>query len=485
MGNMWGVRPPGSSLVLARGRQPEQRRECWRGVRQLEQHVVERELEHRRALIWGGHHVSQVVLTSLRHGRLGHGQLTEIGYARPVGSGREDGVSPQRREAAGVNGGILRTYCKGVRIASDEHLGYAYDEFAHGNRRRKEFADFFAVPKADMVAWARGMVERRRLDLPPITYFTRIEPTNGKERLIGRASAKQQFLDYVCVTALQELFEAKVGYHQCASVRGKGQKHARRYIQRWVRDPESRYYVKLDVKKYYPSIDRDVLFAMLERDVRNPDLVWLIESLIETHRVGLNIGSYLSQYLANYYLSGAYAYAYSLSRVRKGRRGRPSTREALVDHVLTYMDDWLVMGHDKANLKSAVRKIARYLRDVLHVTVKPWKVCRVDREPVDMCGFVFRRDRTTIRAGIFRRARRAILRANRTRCLTPHIAARIVSYWGYFKVTACRSFRDRHGLGALVATCRRVISASAREIGGIHEEGAFLGAARAADVPLA
>ena len=419
---------------------------------------------------------SQVVFTSLGHGRLRHGQLTEIGYARPLGSGREERVSPQRWGTEGRNGGNVKTYCKGVNITSQEHLEYAYAEFSRGNRTRKEFRDFFRIDPNDLFDWVRGMVEGRRLELPPITYFERTEPTNGKTRTIGRASAKQQFLDYVCVTALHDLFEAKVGYHQCASVRGKGQKHARRYIQRWVRDPKSRYYVKLDINKYYPNVDRAVLFAMLERDVRNPDLVWLIEALIQTHRVGLNIGSYLSQYLANYYLSGAYAYAYGLSRTRKGRRGRADVRESLCDHVLTYMDDWLVMGHDKANLKSAVRKIIKYLKDVLHVTVKPWKVCRIDCEPVDMCGFVFRRDRTTIRAGIFRRARRAVLRANRKRGMTPHIAARIVSYWGYFKVTACRRFRDETKLGALVAECRRVISASARN-GGFHEEDLQLGAA--------
>lgn len=372
----------------------------------------------------------------------------------------------------------MKTYCKGVRILSDEHLEFTYGEFSRGNRNRAEFKDFFAIPKHRLFAEVRRMVEGRSLELPAIVYFERTEPTNGKKRIIGRASAKQQFLDYVCVTALGELFEAKVGYHQCASVRGKGQKHARRYIEKWVRNPRETVYVKIDINKYYPSVDRSVLFAMLERDVRNEELVWLIEALISTHRVGLNIGSYLSQYLANYYLSGAYRYACELFRVRKGRRGNPDKREKLVDHVLTYMDDWLFVGHDKANVKSAVRKVVKYLENELHVTVKPWKVCRIDDEPVDMVGFVFRRDRTTIRPGIFLRARRAVMRANRAKCITPHIAARIVSYWGYFKVTATRGFRDANRLGALMAQCRRVISASARMKGAMgNEQGIQLGAA--------
>ena len=357
----------------------------------------------------------------------------------------------------------MKTYCKGVDILGDEHLSAAYDEFARGKRTRREFASFFEMAREEVFAEARRMVRGRRLELPEITYFRRIEPTNGKRRLIGRESPMQQFLDYVCVVALESLFNAKVGYHQCASVRGKGQRHARRYIQRWVRDRRMRYYVKIDINKFYPNVDRAALFAMLERDICNDDLVWLIEALVSTHERGINIGSYLSQYLANYYLSGAFRRACELTRERRSRRTGEVSREKLVDHVLTYMDDWIFVARDKANLKSAVRKVQRYLLKALSATIKAWKVRLLDVEPVDMVGYVFRRDRTTVRPSIFLRARRAIMRAGRARSISPHAAARVISYWGYFKVTACRGFRDRHGLGAIVATCRRVVSACTRK----------------------
>lgn len=372
----------------------------------------------------------------------------------------------------------MKRYCKGVDILSDEHLAEAYEAFgAKGKRSRREFRHFFSKPREEVFDEVRHMVRSRGLDLPAIHYFERVEPTNGKRRVIGRESAMQQYLGYVCVIAMQGLFEAKVGYHQCASVRGKGQRHARRYLQRWVRDRRETVYAKIDINKFYPSVDRRALFAMLERDVANPDLVWLVEALVGTHDRGINIGSYLSQFLANYYLSDAYRYACRLSRTRRSRRGGGESREKLVDHVLTYMDDWIFVGHDKANLKSAVRKVQQYLETRLHATIKRWKVCRIDCEPVDMVGFVFRRDRTTVRASIFRRARRAVIRATRLRGLTPHQAARLVAYWGYFKVTSCRGFRDRYGLGALVSSCRRTVAAGARREGTRHGTCAQLGGA--------
>ncbi|WP_235904870.1 reverse transcriptase domain-containing protein [Eggerthella guodeyinii] len=339
------------------------------------------------------------------------------------------------------------------------HLLHAYGEFGRHRRGKRKFAGFFGRDPLDVAADARAMIEARDLSsIGPISYFNRHEPVTGKERVIGSECAMQQYLDYVAVTALQQLFDAKIGYHQCASIRGKGQAHALKYLKRWVRSSSSRYYVKLDVRKYYNNIDRDVLMGMLRRDVRNDDLLWLVEALIATHAKGLNIGSYLSQYLANYYLSGAYRYAEGLQKERKSRRTGEVTDVKLVGHVLTYMDDWVLIGWDKRDLKMAVRRLVRYMRDVLRLEVKPWKPCAIDCEPIDMIGYVFRRTWTAVRAGIFLRARRAFRSADRALILTPHLAARCLAYWGYFKAACTRHYRKAHGIRKLVNDCKDVMS---------------------------
>lgn len=353
----------------------------------------------------------------------------------------------------------MKTYCKNVDITGEAHLLFAYGEFARHRRGKRKFAEFFGEDPCVVAEAARAMIEARDLSgVGPIAYFNRREPVTGKNRIIGSECALQQYLDYVAVTALQQLFDAKIWFHQCASIRGKGQAHALKYLKRWVRSGNSRYYVKLDVKKYYNNIDRDVLMNMLRRDVRNDDLLWLVEALIATHAQGLNIGSYLSQYLANYYLSGAYRYAEGLKKERKSRRTGEVSDVKLVGHVLTYMDDWILIGRDKRDVKMAARRLVRYLRDELRLEVKAWKPCSVECEPIDMIGYVFRRTWTAVRAGIFLRARRAFRRASRALVLTPHIAARCIAYWGYFKAACTRHFRKRTRLRQLIADCKDVMS---------------------------
>lgn len=359
-------------------------------------------------------------------------------------------------------GDWVKTYCKNVDICSEEHLRACLAEFARHRRSKDKFSSFFDQGDEQIVEGARRLLESGNLHLSPLRYFYRIEPSNGKVRRIGCSSPTQQYLDYVAVGALKPLFDAKTGYHQCASVQGKGQRHARHYLKKWIQSERgARWYVKTDIRKFYPSVDREVLMSMLCRDVRNEKLLWLVERLVMNHDSGLNIGSFLSQHLANYYLSGVYREAEGAKRERRRRDGTV-VETRLCDHVLAYMDDWCFIGPDKSNLKSLVRKVEREMSGRLHLEVKPWKVCSVDDEPLDMCGYVFRRDRVTVRPGTFLRARRAFLRAGRAEEITPMAAGRCISYYGTLKHADCLRFRRENDVDGIARRCKEIISENER-----------------------
>lgn len=271
-----------------------------------------------------------------------------------------------------------------------------------------------------------------------ITYFNRIEPISGKHRVIGRETVRHQIYDHVAVMALQPLFDAKVGRWQTASIPNRGTIDARRAIKRWTRERSSKWFVKLDVRKYYPSIDRTTLKAMLTRDVGDPILLRLVFHLIDRYQGdnGLNIGSYLSQWLANYYLSHAYHWIESpaMTIERTSRRTGEITRRRLITHQLWYMDDLLLIGTSKRDLKIAARRTVRYLKDRLKLDVhEEWNCKRLDLEPIDMVGYTFRpHGRVNIRSGVFLRARRTFSRARR-RPMTERLARRCCSYYGYLR----------------------------------------------------
>ncbi len=201
------------------------------------------------------------------------------------------------------------------------------------------------------------------------------------------------------------LFHAKIGRWQTASIPGRGINDARKAIRKWVRERDSRVFVKLDVVKCYPSIDRAVLKTMLAHDVGDRRLLRLVFTLVDQYRGdrGLNIGSYLSQWLANYYLSAAWHYAEGSLAVRRSRRRQgEEIRRRLVTHVLFYADDILLIGRSKRDLTIAVKRLRGFLRDRLHLEIHPtWNVKHIEVEPIDMVGYTFRPGRTGVRPAIF------------------------------------------------------------------------------------
>ena len=127
----------------------------------------------------------------------------------------------------------------------------------------------------------------------------------------------------------------RIGANQCASIKGKGCIYGVRKIRRWLRNKSLKYFAKTDIRKCYESIDRKMLMDFLRKRIKNDLLLWLIETLISTFDKGLSIGSYLSQFLCNIYLSQLYHEISHMHRYRKKRKTGEKEYISLVKQELT------------------------------------------------------------------------------------------------------------------------------------------------------
>lgn len=216
-----------------------------------------------------------------------------------------------------------------------------------------------------------------------------------------------------------------------------------------------RFFVKMDVRKCYPSTEHGIVLGIFRKYVASADVLYCIESLLATYTGGgLEIGSYFSLRAEQLVLSFAYHHVESLHKERRGKK------RALVAHQLWYMDDVLLMSNDKRDLKAAARSLEKYMREELHLELKPWKICRVgEDEPIDMAGYVVRPSHVEVRAGTFLRGMRAFRRFDRKPCLRR--ARRVTSYMGYFKHADCDDLIVRNDMHATMRAARRYVSRSA------------------------
>lgn len=348
----------------------------------------------------------------------------------------------------------MKSYCKGLRI-DGALIGRAYESWLNapaGKKNAWRVQDEYGSADA-LIDEIEREIEARKLVLRPIKRYRHQEPTNGKLRIIGVESVKQQICDYVAVEALNGLLCAKVGFWQVSSVKGKGQLMAAKAVSRWVQ--EGGYFVHLDVRKCYPSIKADVVMRILRRYVRSLDVLYLCETLLATYGGGLEIGSYFSLRMAQLVLSFGYHAVEGMHKVRRGHN------VPLVSFQIWYADDIYLFSPDKRNLRSAARQLQALLLKDFGLHVKPWKVCRVsDQEPVDVVGFTVRRSRVTLRPTLFLRACRAFRKYRRAQTL--YRARRVCSYWGWFKNTDSLGLIMSNGFDKTFKQAKRRVSVAER-----------------------
>lgn len=172
------------------------------------------------------------------------------------------------------------------------------------------------------------------------------------------------------------------------------------------------YFLKLDMKKYFPSIDWDILLSLIKKRISCPKTNVLIGRIVTTHQVlkdgkqnenleeilsikkrrGVPIGNLTSQLFANVYLDQLDHFVKEKLRIRWYGR---------------YMDDCLIIDADKARLKKWKKKIAFFLNNDLKLKPHPNKtfisnVCC----GIDFLGYRIFYDHVLIRAKTLRRFQR-------------------------------------------------------------------------------
>jgi retron-type reverse transcriptase len=156
--------------------------------------------------------------------------------------------------------------------------------------------------------------------------------------------------------------------------KGKGTIAAVKWVQSCVR--RYPWFVKIDIKKYFDSIDHNILFYILCRKFKGDDvldLIWRIICSFSTLKgKGLPIGSLTSQYFANYYLDGLDRY------LKEGIKAAAHAR---------YMDDIVWWCKDKIEAKKALSLVKEYLGKNRLLTVKPNIQINHSSQGIAFCGF--------------------------------------------------------------------------------------------------
>ncbi|MBR1793199.1 MAG: RNA-directed DNA polymerase [Bacteroidales bacterium] len=215
------------------------------------------------------------------------------------------------------------------------------------SRYREHLMDNLAVMRQRILA-ANVYVGRYHV-------FTIYDP---KQRQICAADFDERVLHHALMRVCHPVFDRQLIFDTYATRIGKGTyaalDRAHHAMTRY------RYVAKLDVRKYFDSIDHHVLMTLLERLFKDKRLLSIFEQIIDSYHVapgcGLPIGNLTSQYFANHYLSPLDHFVKEVLRV---------------PCYVRYMDDMLLFGDDKAALLRQVAEVQAFVASRLRLSVKP------------------------------------------------------------------------------------------------------------------
>jgi len=246
------------------------------------------------------------------------------------------------------------------------------------------------------------------------TTFKVFEP---KEREVFRLPYfPDRILHHAVMNVMEPIFCSVFTADTYSCIKGKGIHAAARGVKQALKDEASTAYcLKLDIKKFYPSVDHGHLKQLLRRKIKDQDVLWLLDEIIDS-APGLPIGNYLSQYFANFYL------AYFDHWLKEEKRVRFYFR---------YSDDLVILHHDKAYLHTLLKEISSYLKTNLHLTVKEnYQVFPIEARGIDFIGYRFFHTHTLLRKTIKQNFARMLARRPNKQS--------IGSYYGWACHADCR-----------------------------------------------
>ena len=298
-------------------------------------------------------------------------------------------------------------------IRTDEHIATIIKLASKGKTKRTDVK--WALDNIESCTKEiRWMLETGCFWQKPSHSKTIIE--KGKKRVLTVSPFfPNRILDYLVVEALKPHIKKGMYEYCVGNVDKRGTLSGKKTIERNYQ--KYKYYIKLDIRQFYPSVKNKLLIEFLERKIKDRCFLALCKFVIGD-KDGLPIGAYFSQWFSNWYLEGLDHYI----------------KEVLhVPFYVRYVDDMLLMGNNKKLLKRAMYNIAKFLNELGLELKEKAQVKEHDLIPIDFLGFRFSKGKTKLRLRNFKRLNLRVKRIRRKGHISYKQAAALISYVAWLK----------------------------------------------------
>jgi retron-type reverse transcriptase len=285
------------------------------------------------------------------------------------------------------------------RICEFGNLHQAYLKARRNKRYRAEVLAFSAHLEEELLQLQQELLTG--------TYHTgtyrRFEVREPKRRLVAALPFRDRVVQHALYNIIEPIFESRFIHDSYACREGKGT-HAgadrvTAFLRKAHREHGQVWILKGDIAHYFPSVDHQVLLAIIERTIRCDATMGLVREIVDSWHTagargrGIPIGNLTSQLFANLYLNELDQFVKHELRQR---------------HYARYMDDFVVIGGDKAALNGLRQDITEFLAEKLALGMNSKTKIFAAAQGVDFLGYRIWATHRLLRKGSIKRMKHAL-----------------------------------------------------------------------------
>ena len=279
---------------------------------------------------------------------------------------------------------------KTIRNEFEKKLSYESLMKAHklsrkGKGYRKEII-LFNLKQEEYIMWLYEKLKNKTYKHSGYTIFYITEP---KLRKIEKSIYIDRIVHkWVVDNFLEPYFVPTFITTSYACLKERGMHKACLDVQNTMKHLErtwKEYYIlKMDVRKYFQNIDKDILYKILNRKIQDNKLLWLLKEIIYSNegKKGLAIGNYTSQMFANIYLNEVDQYVKNVLHCK---------------YYFRYLDDSIAMLKTKEEANCALEKIQSFLEVNLQLELNEKTQIFKSKQGINFCGYKINPYRLKIR----------------------------------------------------------------------------------------
>jgi retron-type reverse transcriptase len=246
-------------------------------------------------------------------------------------------------------------------IINIENLLQAYKEFVKGKKNRMDVLEFSFMLMDNLI--------ELRDDLANHTYkhqdYQEFKINDPKPRVIHKAVVRDRILHRAVYRILYPFFDKKfiVDSYSCRNKKGthRAIKRFEEFAQKVSKNNTKQCYIlKCDIKKFFASVDQDILLQILGKHINDKNTLDLLKEIIFSFKLGgLPLGNLTSQLFANIYLN---EFDQFIKHKLKEK------------YYIRYADDFVIFSQDKNHLENLIPPIKDFFKNVLDLTLHKDKV---------------------------------------------------------------------------------------------------------------